>query len=251
MNDGSCLYEVVPVGVGGCIDLNAINFDSNATMNNGTCQYDVHGCTNDMACNYDYRATVDNGDCDYDTCYGCMSKRACNYNSEATHPSDCEFVLPRFIEGELMPKAGEEVVYSYPMTAGSDYSWSIEGGQIISANSNVVSVVWSSSEGAITVSETTSNGCKGVEVVLKLERVYVVDDSYSMYPNPTTDVVMLNIESETAYVRILDVMGRVLVSTQVLEGVNTIDVSDLAFGTYKVVVMTEGSQIIKTLVIGK
>ncbi|MBM71612.1 MAG: hypothetical protein CL847_02375, partial [Crocinitomicaceae bacterium] len=251
MNDGSCEYPVVPIGVGGCTDANAINFDSNATMNNGTCLYDIYGCTNDMACNFDYRATVDNGNCEYVSCYGCMSKRACNYNAYATHFTNCDFVLPRTINGNTNPKIGEEVIYTYPLTIGSDYSWSINGGHIISANRNEVSVFWTSKEGAITVVETNSNGCEGPEVVMHLERTNAIEVRFTMYPNPAVDEFTLNIDSETAYVQIIDVMGRVLVSTQVFEGANSIDVSEMAFGTYKVVVMTEVTQSFETLVIGK
>ena len=253
MNDGSCQYPVEPepVSVGGCTDSNAINYDSDATMNDGTCQYHFYGCTNDMACNYDYRATVDNGICDFESCYGCMSKRACNYNSIATHPSACEFVLPMSIDGDSSPRIGEEVVYTYPLTAGSVYSWSINGGQIISTNNNMISVVWTTTEGELTIRETNSDGCEGRDVVMPLERSEEVEVRFAMYPNPTTDVVTLNIDGETAYIQIMDVMGRVLVSTQVFAGSNDIDVSNLSFGTYKVVVMSEGSQLIETLVIGK
>ena len=92
INDGSCLYDLVPVGIGGCTDINAINFVANATVNNGTCQYHVQGCTNEMACNYDFRATVIMERVN-SLRLGCASRRACNYNAAATHPSDCEFVL--------------------------------------------------------------------------------------------------------------------------------------------------------------
>ena len=180
-----------------------------------------------------------------------MSKRACNYNSYATHPSNCDFVLPRTINGNATPRIGEKEIYTYPLTAGSDYTWSINGGQITSAHRNKVSVVWTTSAGTITVVETNSNGCEGTEVVMPLERTDAIEVRFTMYPNPAVDAVTLNIDSETAYVQIIDVMGRVLVSTQVVEGANTIDVSEMAFGSYKVVVMTEGTQMVETLVIGK
>ena len=40
-------------------------------------------------------------------------------------------------------------------------------------------------------------------------------------------------------------------STRIVDGSNTIDVGNLAYGTYKVLVMSEGEQAIETLVIGK
>ena len=46
--------------------------------NNSTCS----GCTDIEACNYDSEAIVDDGNCDYE-CYGCTDIEACNYDSEA------------------------------------------------------------------------------------------------------------------------------------------------------------------------
>ena len=72
-----------------------------------------------------------------------------------------------------------------------------------------------------------------------------------MFPNPAVDVITLNIEREEAFIQIMDVMGRVQMSSRIVDGSNTIDVSNLAYGTYKVVVFSEGEQAIETLVIWK
>ena len=206
-----------------------------------------------MACNYDFRATVDNGTCEYTSCYGCMSKRACNYNAHATHPASCEFVLPLAIEGDFYPVIGEEVLYTYPMTAGSDYEWNVVGGQILhSIAPNEVVVVWSASEGQISITERNSNGCEGSEVVMPLERTEELAElEFALYPNPANEIITINIDRLIAFVQIMDVMGRVQMSEQLIDGANRIDISHLAFGTYKVVVQSEGEQAIETLVIGK
>tara|TARA_R100001129_G_scaffold174867_1_gene147464 strand:- start:8177 stop:10780 length:2604 start_codon:yes stop_codon:yes gene_type:complete len=49
----------------GCNDPVSPNYDSTATINNGTCIY-VYGCTNDSAANYNPWANVDDGTCVYD-----------------------------------------------------------------------------------------------------------------------------------------------------------------------------------------
>ena len=44
----------------------AINYDSFATVDNGSCEYDpcpIYGCTNPVACNYEPTATVNDGNC--------------------------------------------------------------------------------------------------------------------------------------------------------------------------------------------
>merc|ERR1712224_638743 len=49
-------------------------------MDGGDC---VPGCSDADACNFDADATVDDGSCDF-SCIGCMDEGACNYDSTAT-----------------------------------------------------------------------------------------------------------------------------------------------------------------------
>jgi len=54
------------MNVYGCTDPIAINYDPNATIDDGSCQYPVNGCTDPLAINYDPNATVDDGSCVYE-----------------------------------------------------------------------------------------------------------------------------------------------------------------------------------------
>ena len=48
-----------------CTYPDACNFDPNASLDNGSCEYDnCAGCTDDAACNYEANATIDDGSCD-------------------------------------------------------------------------------------------------------------------------------------------------------------------------------------------
>ena len=47
----------------GCTDEEADNFDTNATFDDGSCEYTILGCQNPIACNYNDEATVDDGSC--------------------------------------------------------------------------------------------------------------------------------------------------------------------------------------------
>jgi len=58
VSDGSCFY-----GVPGCLDPSASNFNPNATISNGTCTYGISGCIDPNATNYDPNATIDDGSC--------------------------------------------------------------------------------------------------------------------------------------------------------------------------------------------
>ena len=79
----------------GCTDPAACNYDPDAGIDNGTCDFSCLGCTLEAACNYDPSATVDDGSCLFDddcgvcggdnsTCGGCTDPAACNYDPDAT-----------------------------------------------------------------------------------------------------------------------------------------------------------------------
>mgnify|MGYP001231857402 FL=1 len=56
----------------GCMDSLACNYDANAGVDDGSCEYAscaIYGCTDSLACNYDFNANIDNGTC-YDTLDG-------------------------------------------------------------------------------------------------------------------------------------------------------------------------------------
>ena len=98
----------------GCTNIEAVNYNPNATFDDGTCLGDILGCTNSDACNYDEDATVDDGNCyyagDYYDCdgdclndidldgvcddlevVGCQNVLACNFNEFATDAALCLF----------------------------------------------------------------------------------------------------------------------------------------------------------------
>ncbi|MCH2197342.1 MAG: T9SS type A sorting domain-containing protein [Flavobacteriales bacterium] len=61
--DGSCDDEIVY----GCADEEASNYNPDATMDDGSCEYemDIMGCTDSAALNYNPDATIDDGSCIY------------------------------------------------------------------------------------------------------------------------------------------------------------------------------------------
>jgi len=81
-DDGSCIYED---GIRGCTDPAAVNYNPNAVVNDGSCRYRVRGCTDPNASNYNPNATVNDGSCSYgNNIGGCTDPRAINYNPFAT-----------------------------------------------------------------------------------------------------------------------------------------------------------------------
>jgi len=53
-------------GVQGCTDPTALNFNNEATNDDGTCTYPTEGCTYSQAANFDPLADVDDGSCAFD-----------------------------------------------------------------------------------------------------------------------------------------------------------------------------------------
>ena len=75
VDDGSCVYE-------GCTDAGAYNYNSNWTVDDGSCCYNA-GCTDDSMLNYDPAACFDDGSC-VPCAYGCMDINDNNYDPLAT-----------------------------------------------------------------------------------------------------------------------------------------------------------------------
>jgi hypothetical protein len=52
----------------GCTDPTATNYNADATVNDGSCIFEVLGCTDPLANNYNMDANVDDGSCTFGTC---------------------------------------------------------------------------------------------------------------------------------------------------------------------------------------
>ncbi len=104
-DNGSCQYE--PIVFPGCDDLEALNYDIRVTENDGSCRYRVVipdpilGCTDSGALNYDPSATTSNGSCTYPPVlvYGCIDTLATNFSPSAdTDDGSCTYAPPPIIE---------------------------------------------------------------------------------------------------------------------------------------------------------
>ena len=81
-------FSLSPINLSGCTDPAALNYNKNATKDDGSCTYaSTSGCTDPTATNYNKLATVDDGSCTYASTsevYGCTNPAATNYNKLAT-----------------------------------------------------------------------------------------------------------------------------------------------------------------------
>ncbi|HPH78722.1 MAG TPA: prepilin-type N-terminal cleavage/methylation domain-containing protein [bacterium] len=74
--ENSCLMDC-QVTVLGCTDRVATNFDSEANMDDGSCEY-VYGCMDESAYNYNVKATKSDGSCEY----GLKDGAACQLHTD-------------------------------------------------------------------------------------------------------------------------------------------------------------------------
>ena len=72
----------------GCTYNWAWNFDSNASIDDASCEPHNYGCTDLEAFNYDASATTDNGSCQ-PVVVGCMDESMFNYDPSANTAGDC------------------------------------------------------------------------------------------------------------------------------------------------------------------
>ena len=71
VDDGSCMYSATPIPatsspIWGCTDPGALNFDSSANMDDGSCISIVYGCIDPGAINFNPSANWDDGSCYYE-----------------------------------------------------------------------------------------------------------------------------------------------------------------------------------------
>ena len=91
VDTGTCNYPVDVVF--GCTDSTAFNFNPDATQDDESCIAVVEGCTDSTATNYVYNANTDDGTC-IPVVYGCIDDNALNTSTDTlanTDDGSCEY----------------------------------------------------------------------------------------------------------------------------------------------------------------
>jgi len=105
------LNPALPEPIAGCADDTACNYDENAEINDGSCEYSCLGCTDSSAENYVPSATIDNGSCN-------ISGNSIQYIIEQNQGSECDenlsssYQIIGLVVGydDVRPSGGPEVI---------------------------------------------------------------------------------------------------------------------------------------------
>ena len=139
----------------GCTDSTALNYDSTATYDDGSCLdcagveggNNICGCTDSLATNYNLDATFDDGSCSYcgvDTSFSRVLTGTAGY--DIVRSSNCSYVLSGSDGKTILLKIdelGNEIwSRSYSNITGNHWGNSVsqtnDGGYIIGANQSII-----------------------------------------------------------------------------------------------------------------
>jgi hypothetical protein len=280
IDNGYCAYSAVL----GCTDAAACNFVAEATDDDGSCTYpdapyldcegnclndtdgdgicnelEIAGCTDENACNFVAEATDEDLSCTYP---GCLDETACNYDPEAPCGDDelCMYITPYSIEGDDVAFINESVPYAYEETAGSVYTWEVEGGNLISGQGTAaVEVEWTVlGTGELTVTESIESiGCSGQPVVKEVTvnqpvttNEIAVSTELRIYPNPADQSTLVAVSIRPQSVELLDLSSRLVWQLEAPTSSSvTIPTATLAPGVYFVRVAADGQFMTRKLVV--
>ena len=163
----------------GCTDIEALNYDPDATEDDGSCEYpSILGCTNPIACNYDVNATENFG------CITCATPYeeglACNEFQNSPNYWDWYLSVFNCNQGCTDPEA-----INYNEDAEND-----DGSCEYPQNECDVDIIdVDPINGIVTVEVVSSEGCSGGDVDMLMigfhaldENCVPIDEAVSLYP---------------------------------------------------------------------
>lgn len=139
----------------------------------------------------------------------------------------------------LVSCATNSETYSVTNNSGSTYAWTVPNrASIISGQgTHQIQVNFNGNFGEVSVIETNAEGCVGTEVKISVNCNVGLEDfeglSYKLYPNPTQDVFVLELNghTETVEFELCDLKGE-LISNHQFSGQLEMNIAHLAKGIY-------------------
>jgi len=191
----------------------------------------------------------------------CMDENACNYDASAWTNDECEYgPSAGVIEGEQnIILNGETTEWSYSCSdEASSFEWNITGGTILSGQgTSFVTVQWTT-DGEISVSAISADGCSGISSTLEIDVLTGIEDltfsdKLNIFPSPASSNITVSIEGIVGTHRctIYSLTGKKVLEFVLENNTRILDVSNLANGTYILTVDTSQGPVKQTFVIAK
>ena len=191
----------------------------------------------------------------------CMDENACNYDASAWTNDECEYgPSAGVIEGDqdiIITGGPSEWSYSCSDEAAS-YEWSIIGGTILSGQgTSFVTVQWTT-DGEISVTAISADGCPGIASTLEIDVLMGVEnlttsDDLDVFPSPASSNITISLDGieRNNRCQIYSLTGKKVLEFVLENNTQTLDVSSLTNSTYILTVHTEQGLVSQTFVISK
>ena len=191
----------------------------------------------------------------------CMDENACNYDASAWTNEECEFgPSAGVIEGDqdINLNAGT-TEWSYSCSdEASSFEWSITGGTILSGQgTSFVTVQWTT-DGEISVTAISADGCPGLSSTLEIDILMGLEgltfsENLTIFPSPASSNMTVSLDGIKGNNRcqIYSLTGKKVLEFVLENNTRTLDVSNLANGTYILAVNTDQGAVKQAFVIAK
>ena len=131
----------------------------------------------------------------------------------------------------------------------NSYQWLLNGVPVSGATS---AIFITHSSGSYTLQVTDTNGCVTTSNPVDITGIAheLMENSISIYPNPTSTGWQLSVNSELvgSNVQIFDATGRLVFLTTINKQLSTIEISGLANGVYELRITGQGYSVVRKLV---
>ena len=148
----------------GCTDSLAINFDSEATFDDGSCTYPLAGCTDESALNYNPSATEDDGSCEYPVDYEGLTSVVVEVGG-GSWAYEVTWTVGDFAGGEGITEIClEDGCHTFNMSDSYGDGWNGNVATITTSNGDVIftGTLESGAEGSLDFGFNTEEDCGGV-----------------------------------------------------------------------------------------
>ena len=279
-SNGMVAYiTVMEVEVYGCTEAGASNYDADATVDDGSCCYQLLTLSldpTDAICfgadgmitatvsdTLDTLTTVTYTLGEESNLTGMFTVLAGNHTVTATVTSTDTTMVMCTTSMDVTVGEGAEILVDASATDETEGALGV-GTATATGGAGSYSFVWTDADetevdasalaaGDYTVTATDSLGCMGTATVTNIfNSIYDIDPlAFGLFPNPTTGAITLQVSNvmKDVKMQVLDATGRVVFTQDalVLQGATTFNFSNLSTGTYTIMISNDNGTSVRRL----